>query len=110
MATPTPTTPSSLGARGAGPIVITLTTPYDYPPACTDIFDLTEVTYTDGPKTVIVSDISDTRFGACQPTGYAQVDITSRFTYSPAVCPNGWGAYSLCAANGGVSSAWCCDR
>lgn len=106
MAAPTPTTFISLvgaAARAPGPIS-TLTTPYTYAASCTDIFTITEVTYSDATETVIISDISDTRFGACQPTGYSD-----SFTYSPAVCPNGWAAYSMSAA-GSTSSAYCCNR
>lgn len=111
MATPTPTTFSSLvgaAARAAGAIA-PLTTPYTYAATCTEIYTVTEVTYSDTTEIVVISDISDTRFGGCQPTGYLEVDISRRFTYSPAVCPNGWAAYSM-SVTGSASSAWCCDR
>lgn len=105
----TPTAYVGALARGAGPIS-TLTTPYTYAPTCTEIFALTEITYSDATETIVVSDISDTRFGACQPTGFTEVDITSRFTYSPAVCPEQWTAYSLSTTDSSVSTAWCCNR
>lgn len=108
MATPT----ALLGAiaRGGGGPIATLTTPYTYAATCTEIYAVTEITYSDATETVIISDISDTRFGDCQPTGFTEVEITSRFTFSPAVCPNGWTAYSLSTTDSGVSTGWCCSR
>lgn len=107
---PTPTAHLGLlAARGAGPIS-TLTTPYTYATGCTEIFAVTEITYSDATETVIISDISDTRFGACQPTGFTEVETISRFTFSPAVCPEQWTAYSLSTTDNSVSTAWCCNR
>lgn len=110
MATPTSTAYRGRFARADGGPISTLTTPYTFAPTCTDIFALTEITYSDATQTVILSDVSDSRFGGCQPTGFDAVAITSRFTFSPAVCPNGWLAYSMFTAGGGVSTGWCCSR
>ncbi|KAK4031702.1 hypothetical protein C8A01DRAFT_51311 [Parachaetomium inaequale] len=70
-----------------------LTTPFVPPPSCTDQFITTS--YTTQSRVIIVhaSGPADSRFAACQPSGWDAGE--SSFQFSPAVCPSGWGAYRL---------------
>ncbi|KAL8365460.1 hypothetical protein RB595_004325 [Gaeumannomyces hyphopodioides] len=77
--------------------LIALTTPFTPPPSCGDIWTTTSIAAM-GP--LVVSNTADPRFAACQPSGWDAVDSASRFTFSPAVCPSDWTAYSISKVDG----------
>jgi hypothetical protein len=102
-----------------------LYTPFVQPSTCSNIFSTTTLTttlthtYITSHSTTFsttvfvarlaVSDAADPRFTTCQPPGWASVVPESRFSFSPAVCPSGWTAYSLNTAEA-VTTAYCCAR
>ncbi len=111
---------SASSPSATGSSILALPTPFAQLATCTDIFSTSVLTvtvydrYTQSHSTattatVTVSDPADPRFTTCQPPGWADVAPESRFTFSPAVCPGGWTAYSL-RSESQVSTAYCCAR
>lgn len=96
------------------PPTMVLTTPFIPPPDCS-IQDLTTITTTSysTAETVLVllSDPADPRFTECQPSDWASTPSSSRFSYSLAVCPSDWLAWSIATTElqaETVTTAWCC--
>ena len=94
-----------------------LTTPFAYASSCANIpFSTTslvsEFYWADEIITVpfLVSDQADERFSSCQPPGWDSGPGKSSFSFSPAVCPSDWTAYSLSRVSSTLSTAHCCDR
>ncbi|KLU87057.1 hypothetical protein MAPG_06062 [Magnaporthiopsis poae ATCC 64411] len=116
---------STTTARATATSAIALTTPFAPPPSCADIWTTTSgvvsgawSNYTTTTFPIVASDTADPRFGKCQPPGWG-----GAFTFSPAVCPSDWTAYSLgttytpatagsspSTSNRDVSTAYCCAR
>lgn len=105
--------------------LLSLTTPFVQIPSCTDIFLTTSIVssfwwndYSTTTIRVLASDPAEPRVSSCQPSGWADVEPQSRFSFSPAVCPSGWTAYELSASETDISStsististAYCCSR
>ncbi|KAL4758192.1 uncharacterized protein BDW70DRAFT_162773 [Aspergillus foveolatus] len=93
---------------------MSLTTPFNPPPDCS-IQDLTTITATSHSTAetvpVLLSDPADPRFTECQPSNWASAPSSSRFSYSPAVCPSDWLAWSIATTElqaETVTTAWCC--
>ncbi|KAG2414547.1 hypothetical protein HFD88_003738 [Aspergillus terreus] len=91
-----------------------LTTPFIPPPDCS-IQDLTTITTTSYSTAetvpVLLSDPADPRFPECQPSNWASAPSSSRYSYSPAVCPRDWLAWSIATTElqaETVTTAWCC--
>jgi len=94
-----------------------LTTPFEYVPSCTNTpvtttslvskFYWAETTTT---LQVTAPDEGDDRFSSCQPPGWDSGPTESPFSFSPAVCPSGWTAYSLSTTLSTITIAYCCDR
>ncbi|KAH8890375.1 hypothetical protein GQ53DRAFT_842151 [Thozetella sp. PMI_491] len=114
---PASTTTSPIGETTTS--LLAFATPYSYPSECTGVWAFTSAaTYGNFPTTVAIalSDREDPRFAPCQPSGWADVVPESRFSFSPAVCPSGWTAYSIATqplfANNRFiatgSTAYCC--
>lgn len=85
--------------------------------ACT-ILDLTtnldpSITTRDDTAYFLYSDPADDRFTSCQPKGWADRPSSIRFSFSPAVCPNGWTWLDIrvntIASNDNITTAFCCD-
>ncbi|KAM7188347.1 hypothetical protein V8F33_010687, partial [Rhypophila sp. PSN 637] len=106
----TPTASSTLSPAITAP-VLAFTTPLAHPPDCSSLFTTTVSTYI----TWLLPDKSHPLYTAClapQPVG------PNQFTFSPAVCPENWVAWSLgktgLATPRGtdsttyVSTAFCC--
>ncbi|KAK4042048.1 hypothetical protein C8A01DRAFT_33935 [Parachaetomium inaequale] len=70
--------------------ILALSTPFVQPATCTNIFSTSILTATVRSTNIISGS-------------------TSRFAFSPAVCPSGWTAYNL-GTDGPVSTADCCAR
>lgn len=101
--------------------ILALTTPFIQPSRCGAISSTTSVitsffwgNYTETTLQIVISDTADPRFSTCQPTGWTDVVPESRFSFSPAVCPNDWTAYQLEATGAefksSISTAYCCTR
>lgn len=63
-------------------------------------------------KSIIYSDPADERFASCQPLGWNTILPRSRFTFSPAVCPSQWLAWSIQVSSSmgkKVTTAFCCQ-
>jgi hypothetical protein len=103
--------------------LLALTTPFVQRPECASVWDLTSVSSnSDGTSTtitILASDAADARFASCQPSAWDNIVPTSRFSFSPAVCPSGWTYYAMAstesiAANekdiSTYSTAYCCAR
>ena len=119
LSSPTPTSSStSLSTPGATVTnVLALTTPFVQKPDCASIWGLTNIrTHVEGVATtvaILVSNVDDERFPSCQPSGWDSVIPTSRFSFSPAVCPSDWTYYRMASeAQAGTTSttAYCCAR
>ncbi|KAK4031653.1 hypothetical protein C8A01DRAFT_21172, partial [Parachaetomium inaequale] len=97
-------------------------TPFVPPQSCADQFiTATFISNSSGTVTVLASDPANSRFAACQPSGWdAGGEGERSFQFSPAVCPSGWTAYKLGRTVSGVgvpvthkktfSAAYCCSR
>lgn len=96
--------------------VLALTTPFVQKPDCAAVWALTDfTTYVAGVPTtvtILVSDVNDERFTSCQPSGWGSVIPTSRFSFSPAVCPSDWTYYHMASEYhpATFSTAYCCAR
>ncbi|KFY68177.1 hypothetical protein V496_01244, partial [Pseudogymnoascus sp. VKM F-4515 (FW-2607)] len=94
--------------------VLALTTPFVQKPDCAAVWALTDfTTYVAGVPTtvtILVSDVNDERFTSCQPSGWGSVIPTSRFSFSPAVCPSDWTYYHMASEYhpATFSTAYCC--
>lgn len=115
--TPTPSSTSLLTPGATVTNVLALTTPFAQKPDCASIWGLTEVsTHIDGVATtvaILVSNVDDERFTSCQPSGWGSVISTSRFSFSPAVCPSDWTYYRIASeeqAGTTSTTAYCCAR
>ncbi|KAF4201920.1 hypothetical protein CNMCM8927_000946 [Aspergillus lentulus] len=93
-----------------------LTTPFIPPPGCGNQYSTTDyLLYSKHSYHLSVSK----ELPSCQPSGWG-VSQSSRFDYSPAVCPAGWTAYSIggtvssaspmTAATRSVTTAFCCSK
>ncbi|PVH82685.1 hypothetical protein DL98DRAFT_586281 [Cadophora sp. DSE1049] len=93
-------------------LLLAITTPYIPPaPSCANIFATTSKltsydwnNFTTTFLSIVYSDPSDPRFTACQPPGWDETISSSRFHFSPAVCPEQWTAYDVREAAIGVSA------
>ncbi|KAK3376335.1 hypothetical protein B0T24DRAFT_618474 [Lasiosphaeria ovina] len=118
----TPITPASTATTpafvaGTATSLLALTTPFVRPPSCGEIFSTSSIVssywwddYSLTTVQVLASDAADPRFASCQPPGWGAVVSASRFSFSPAVCPTGWTAYSVKALAAQSTTAYCCDR
>ncbi len=105
--------------------LLALKTPFVQPSSCVSLqtTSVSSETYYSVATTLLLPDPSDPRFTACQPPGWANVVPESRFSFSPAVCPQSWtawwlgrtptpGAISTTSGNDSivpqVSTAYCC--
>ncbi|KAK0129128.1 hypothetical protein ONS95_001066 [Cadophora gregata] len=83
--------------------LLALTTPFVPPaPSCASIFTTTSTitsyywnNFSTTALNIVYSDPEDSRFTACQPPGWDGVISSSRFHFSPAVCPEQWTAYEV---------------
>ncbi|OBT95626.1 hypothetical protein VE01_05911 [Pseudogymnoascus verrucosus] len=104
--------------------LLALTTPFILPPSCTNIFTTTSTitsyhwnNFTATTLIVVYSDPANARFTQCQPPGWDQIAPSSRFHFSPAVCPDQWTAYAVrdldvdidtSSLSSLVTTAYCC--
>lgn len=107
MALSTTTTSYSSSPTATAP-VLAFPTPFPQPASCSSQALTTTVISREGyagkttSYTYQVADKSDPRYTACiAPAG-------DQFTFSPAVCPQGWPAWYLGTASSGVTTAYCC--
>lgn len=117
---PTPTSSSTSLSKPVGTAtnVLALTTPFVQKPDCESIWALSHVSsYSDDGRltsvAILVSNVDDERFPSCQPSGWDSVILTSRFSFSPAVCPSDWTYYRMASeakAETTSTTAYCCAR
>ncbi|KAK4184573.1 hypothetical protein QBC35DRAFT_48388 [Podospora australis] len=111
------TTEASTSTRSAD---LHLTTPFVAPdPKCHSIFSKTVITdsfwwnvnmRSISTLTAFVSDSADLEFQSCMPEGWdpTLTPSSSRFVFSPAVCPESWTMYRVMSMNAGLSTGYCC--
>ncbi|KAK0648986.1 hypothetical protein B0T16DRAFT_456438 [Cercophora newfieldiana] len=87
-------------------------TPFMVPDICSNLTVTTSATYAYGTHrplfTIVIPNEADPRYTSCHPLGWisAQAEST-RFVFSPAVCPGDWTAYNI-NATGKMTGAKCC--
>jgi hypothetical protein len=98
-----------------------LTTPFVQLKECKTIYDLISTTVQTGgyssSAAILVSDAAASSFSSCQPSGWDQ-ETSSRFHFSPAVCPSEWTYYSMgpitissaTVSPSVITTAYCCAR